>query len=47
MYNLTKSLFMKTYNSEFMNEKINVMAIYLPPIEHTCMTKDAIHKVKR
>lgn len=45
-YNLTKSLFMKTCNSEFMNEKINVMEIYLPSIEHFHMTKGSIHKVK-
>lgn len=40
-------LFMKTHNPEFMNEKINLIQIYLISIENFCTTKETTNKVKR
>lgn len=38
---------MKTHNPEFMNEKINLIQIYLISIENFCTTKETTNKVKR
>lgn len=47
--NFTKgtSLFMKTYNSEFTSEKINVREVYLTWSDHFCVTKATTDKGKR